>query len=211
MKYAVFSDIHGNLPALETLLNTVEDDCDGYICLGDIVGYGPDNDACLEKISKLKNSVILKGNHEEIFQTKDLSCCSDLAKEFFEHSFTFFSRSDLLPEQESFKSGDFSFCHSVKKNGRWLYLYGTEDIDISENICVGHTHYQTVFKQNGFSVVNVGSIGQNRQDKSKICYALFNSETKKITLHQKKYDLNQFLKILAEKGYPTKLSDYYGE
>ena len=209
MKYAVFSDVHGNLPALETFLNAVENHCDGYICLGDIIGYGPDNDACMEVISALKNVIVLKGNNEELFQTKDLSGCSDLAKDFFEYSFPYFSRFDLLPEIERFELAGFSFCHSIKKKKRWLYLYKAGIINIPENLCIGHTHHQTIFEQNGFTVVNIGSIGQNRQDKSILCYGIFDTETKEISLYQKQYNIEKFLNIMARKGYPKHLIDYY--
>ncbi len=41
MKIGLISDIHGNLPALQAVLEDVPDDVDELVCLGDIVGYGP--------------------------------------------------------------------------------------------------------------------------------------------------------------------------
>ncbi len=65
MKYVIFSDIHGNLEALEAVL----DHCSGenvefYVCLGDVVGYGADPNECIECLRSLGNSVCLRGNHD---------------------------------------------------------------------------------------------------------------------------------------------------
>ena len=65
MKIALFSDIHANLEALEAVLADAEaEECDSYICLGDIVGYNADPSACLERVRALDCPVI-KGNHDQ--------------------------------------------------------------------------------------------------------------------------------------------------
>src|SRR6266568_7168235 len=64
---AVFGDVHANLPALETFLGQVEGHVDAYLCLGDVVNYGPWNDECLERITALPEVTLLEGNHERLF------------------------------------------------------------------------------------------------------------------------------------------------
>ncbi len=65
MRYAIISDIHGNLPALQRVLTElVEADIDKYLCLGDIVGYGAQPNECCAMIQDL-DAVCIRGNHEE--------------------------------------------------------------------------------------------------------------------------------------------------
>ena len=63
-KIAIFSDIHGNLQALKTILEDIDrDSFDEVICLGDVVGIGPNPKECLELIID-SNIKMVKGNHE---------------------------------------------------------------------------------------------------------------------------------------------------
>src|SRR3989339_1338654 len=65
MRYAVFSDVHGNLEALSAVLDFCHaSKVDGHICCGDVVGYGPDPEKCLGLIRGLKNLNIVCGNHD---------------------------------------------------------------------------------------------------------------------------------------------------
>lgn len=61
---AIISDIHANLEALEAVLNDIEAlAVDDVICLGDIVGYGPDPEACIDLVMDAAR-VTLLGNHD---------------------------------------------------------------------------------------------------------------------------------------------------
>ncbi|MCL5123144.1 MAG: metallophosphatase family protein [Deltaproteobacteria bacterium] len=65
MRLVVFSDVHGNLEALEIFLEALRNEhADNLFCLGDSVGYGPNPNECLELIRSLSNLSILMGNHE---------------------------------------------------------------------------------------------------------------------------------------------------
>ncbi len=64
MRYAVLSDVHGNLEALEAVLADVNRQRpDAVVCLGDTVGYGPDPNECASRIQALGGPV-LAGNHD---------------------------------------------------------------------------------------------------------------------------------------------------
>ena len=83
MKITVFSDVHGNLEPLKKIFE-IESDSDLYICLGDIVGYGPECNECLELISSYKNCIVLQGNHEQmVINHAPDAGCSAVAKDFF--------------------------------------------------------------------------------------------------------------------------------
>ena len=64
MRLAIISDIHSNLPALEAVLEAVEgSDAEHVWCLGDLVGYGADPDACTRLVSE-RCELSLVGNHD---------------------------------------------------------------------------------------------------------------------------------------------------
>lgn len=66
MRYAVLSDIHANLPALQAALASLRhEQVTGYLCLGDTVGYGPQPNECVELVASL-NPVCVAGNHDLI-------------------------------------------------------------------------------------------------------------------------------------------------
>ena len=69
MKILVTADIHANIEALNAVLDSVKGQYDGFISLGDMVGYGPDPEACIQRIKELKKHtrpcILLTGNHEE--------------------------------------------------------------------------------------------------------------------------------------------------
>ena len=65
MKVAVIADIHANLEALEAALIAIEHDgVDRIICLGDIVGYGPDPLGCIYRLQEVE-ALVLMGNHDQ--------------------------------------------------------------------------------------------------------------------------------------------------
>ena len=64
MRYAIISDIHGNLEAFEAVLAALSrEKIDEYLCGGDIVGYGADPVTCIEKIKARVASAVC-GNHD---------------------------------------------------------------------------------------------------------------------------------------------------
>ncbi len=63
MRVLVISDIHANLSALETVIMDAGE-VEAVWCLGDLVGYGPDPNGCVERIRALPNLTCIKGNHD---------------------------------------------------------------------------------------------------------------------------------------------------
>lgn len=67
MRYLVLSDIHANLEALTAVLRRVQRKrFDRVIILGDVVGYGADPNQTVERVRRLKRSVIIRGNHDKV-------------------------------------------------------------------------------------------------------------------------------------------------
>ena len=77
MKILVISDIHANFEALQTVLESAGD-YDSIWCLGDIVGYGPDPNGCIDLLKSLHNLTCICGNH-------DLAILGDMDTKLFNH------------------------------------------------------------------------------------------------------------------------------
>jgi predicted phosphodiesterase len=72
MRYLIFSDIHGNLEALNALLKFIQKrKIDHYICLGDLVGYGASPNETIQKVRNLKPLSIIRGNHDKAVSGAD--------------------------------------------------------------------------------------------------------------------------------------------
>jgi predicted phosphodiesterase len=66
MIFAIISDIHANIEALDAVLDKCKElKVEKYICLGDIVGYNANPVACIDKLKSLNSANIIKGNHDE--------------------------------------------------------------------------------------------------------------------------------------------------
>src|SRR5690554_7612888 len=66
MKIGIFSDVHSNIEALDKVLEAYENlpyDIDMYVCLGDVVGYGAEPNACCDRVREVAKYTIL-GNHD---------------------------------------------------------------------------------------------------------------------------------------------------
>lgn len=65
MKIVIFSDVHGNLEALQAVINHASDGHVGlHLCLGDVIGYGANPNECIETLKDLDACVCLRGNHD---------------------------------------------------------------------------------------------------------------------------------------------------
>src|SRR3989338_8897451 len=65
MRVLIISDIHANLIALETVLADAQNSYDTVWCMGDLVGYGPNPNECVELVRTLPNLTCLTGNHDK--------------------------------------------------------------------------------------------------------------------------------------------------
>jgi predicted phosphodiesterase len=204
---AVFSDIHGNLPALETFVNRVRGKVDACICLGDVVNYGPWNNECLELLYQLPGLVLLEGNHERLFLgTEDLSHEIPLVQDFFRHSFRGFNRFDLISNlPQSHRLGDFLCVHTINNQK----IYADTPVEPETDYFIGHTHHQFRIRRNGHEVINCGSIGQNRNQIDFINYALLDTSSREVTLCKEIYPFDRLIEEMTHRGYSQTCLDYY--
>jgi predicted phosphodiesterase len=204
---AVFSDIHGNLPALHRFMDRTRGIAEAYICLGDVVNYGPWNDECLEMVWSLPGIVLLEGNHERLFRgAEPVDEEIPLVQEFYEHSIRHFTRLDLISNLPcSYELGGFTFTHTIDGSK----VYADTRIEVGRNYFIGHTHHQFEIERNGNRIINCGSVGQNRKAINVINYALFDVQTRVVTLCSEEYPFAELLGALYAKGYSRPCIDYY--
>jgi predicted phosphodiesterase len=206
MRIAIFSDVHGNLPALQAFVDHTRE-VDAYVCLGDIVNYGPWNDECLELVFSLPNIVVLEGNHERLFLGwEDINHEIPLVQDFYRHSIAGFTRSDLIKcLSTEYEIGEFTCTHTVD-NKR---IYRDTSIEIDRNYVIGHTHHAFDISRSGHRIINCGSIGQNRKDVSRSSYALMDLELGSISLKEIPYDIGKLIAEMERRGYGRNCLDYY--
>lgn len=126
MKILVISDVHANLTALEAVLADAGNNYEVVWCLGDLVGYGPDGNQCVQRIRELPNLLCIRGNH-------DLAICGDADLSIFNHEAgeaIIISRRMMSPETlqylrslpEKQVSGQATLIHGSPRNPVWEYI-----------------------------------------------------------------------------------------
>jgi len=206
MRVAVISDIHGNLPALETVALNIRH-VDAVMCLGDVVNYGPWSDACLELLYTLPGITLLEGNHEALFLGKvPLEDELPLVRQFYHASIARFTRRDLIVNLPLEAALDGYLCRHTL-DGQKIY----EDTDVvpPSNCFIGHTHHAFHAERHGCQVVNPGSVGQNRKRLDMACYALFDTVTRDVALKQAAYPVSVLLNEMRALDYPPECLAYY--
>ena len=203
MKYAIISDVHANLEAVTACFREIEKlNVERIICLGDLVDYCAEPNEVTALIKKNCDVVIL-GNHDEAQFNYALSDrFSENAKISSIHT-----RSIINPDYiEYFKTlpythseNDLLFVHaSPLKPELYYYVRDEEAAEsnfsaFSEKVCfIGHSHKPLIFEKSDEKinfvnkedldpackyVINVGSVGQPRDENPKLSFGLFDTDT----------------------------------
>lgn len=205
MKTLIFSDVHGNLPAFEKFLKA-EKECEAFICLGDLVNYGPWSNECVQLAGSLPNVILLMGNHEEAFIDGYYPGSNPLVHEFFNLNYPTFTEINSVKKYiESHKLGDFVCRHTIHNQ----YIYPDTNLILDNNYIIGHSHHQFKYSNDNFTLYNTGSVGQNRKYINVINYLIFDQETGFITMKQMPYDFQLLINEMKSKGFPDRCLDYY--
>jgi len=206
MRYLIFSDVHGNLPALEKVLH-METGIDGYINLGDVVNYGPWSNECVELIHSLENCVNILGNHEKYFLNGVCDVKSELVQSFFNETYPSFTNKDKIFEFiEEINIEGFRCTHTIEKIG---YVFMDSEVQLKSNRMIGHSHQQYIRNVDGYLLLNPGSIGQNRRIINVSNYAVFDSSSGDIQLKSLEYNLDLVISEMISRGYPSQCINYY--
>ncbi|MCS6908483.1 MAG: metallophosphoesterase family protein [Anaerolineales bacterium] len=218
MRILVISDVHANLTALEEVLADAGE-VDGVWCLGDLVGYGPDPNECIERIRRLPNLTCVLGNHDaavlgrlefEVFNQDARSALQWTQETLSEASWRFLKS---LPERVVI--GEVTLVHGSPRQPVWEYLLDLQTVHdnfrfFDTPFCfVGHTHLPTIFHRGALDIfpfagylppnqaiqltpreiVNPGSVGQPRDRDPRAAYALYDTETRVFEHRRVTYDI----------------------
>jgi predicted phosphodiesterase len=234
MRFAIFSDTHSNLEALEAVLaDARKRKCTHFVCLGDIVGYNANPHECVERIRELDCPTV-KGNHDEqaslSLSTSDFNELAERAIQWTRDNLTEEDKQWLreLPLQK--KVRDFTIVHATLDTpAQWGYVFNNLDAAASftyqhTTACFfGHTHVPMVFiRDEGVRreridhirieptkkyMINMGSVGQPRDGNWRAAYCIYDIENNLVEQLRVKYDLATAQKKIIEAGLPRLLAE----
>ena len=238
MRLAILSDIHGNLEAFEAVCADIEQQrLNGVICLGDMIGYGPDPEDVIRGVQHLQCKTVF-GNHEA-------SLLSEKARNWM----NFQARENSIRTEELLSGeslaycrtlppflhiGDTWFVHGYPPDSVFAYLFKQPDRKIEELFAasgpslyfVGHTHDLQLVSQRQGSVsrsalaegrirlekdkryiVNAGSVGQPRDGDKRAKYLIWDDEDWTLDILFIPYDIQKTIEKIRRRGFP----DIYAE
>lgn len=227
MKIAFISDIHGNIEALTTALQSIEKrKVDRIACLGDIVGYGANPSDCLKLVRQHTDKIIL-GNHDAAAVGKEsLYFFNDYARQA-----ALWTRNTLDEEEKEFlealpmeiSEDGLHFVHGTPRSPQsWNYIFSHYDVTfefaaIKGHTCfVGHSHVPGDYHEKDAKlgnqgkdrrIINVGSVGQPRDRDPRLCFALYDTESKELELVREEYDIASAAKKIRKAGLPEFLAE----
>lgn len=218
MRYAIFSDIHGNREAWDRVLEDMQTmEANVLVCLGDVVGYGPMPEEVLADIRRHTDNFVL-GNHDAAAAgLLDTSYFNETAREVIE-----WTKQQLSDESIEFlrqvplgiSNDNLLFVHAeITEPGKFGYIAEVEDAQSnfasnSEYVTfVGHTHYPLIFEltndgsvlehadedatlsEDSRYIVNVGSVGEPRHpDDLNARYVIYDSDTREVFFRRIEFD-----------------------
>ena len=235
MRYAILSDVHGNLEALRAVLADAEQQADDVLCLGDMVGYGADPVACVDLLGTRARHVVA-GNHEYgVTGRLPLSWFNPFARAAAE-----WTREQLDPGCASYLAAlplaaevdDATLVHaSPRQPEEWEYLVDAEDgltafAAFTTRLCfVGHSHVPAVWSLGSSGpdyargavdmrleagrryIVNVGSVGQPRDRDPRASYAVWDVDDRRVHVRRVPYDTAAARAKIASAGLPRFLGE----
>ena len=236
VRVALVSDVHGNLPAFEAVLEDIRrEGVDARWCLGDLVGYGAQPDECVALAAEACD-VCLIGNH-------DLVVIDKLDVSAFSHNAAvaaIWTRENIAPESVEYLSGlspsdedhEVGLYHASPRDPVWEYVLST----IQAGACmdemaprvgaVGHSHVALYFVRRdsqpvsgdhapggteldlaeGDWIVNPGGVGQPRDGDPRAAWLLLDLQSWSATWRRVEYPIDEAARAIEQAGLPEVLA-----
>ncbi len=226
MRIAILSDIHSNLAALEAVIQKMDDlGISTAWCLGDIVGYGPFPNECVE-IVRTRCSLVVSGNHDsgvvgvtpvEDFNEYGLRAIywtrGALGAEHLEYlrrlPLSVAQGSCTLVHSSPFEPSEWHYLHSVRGLAKDFRAFTTR-------LCfIGHTHVPVVigedgtvnrFTAKGRYIINVGSVGQPRDGDPAAAFGVYDSDADSYEPFRVPYAIEKTADAIQKAGLPEYLA-----
>jgi predicted phosphodiesterase len=235
MLYAIFSDIHSNLQAYESLISDLKTKKpDKSLCLGDIVGYGANPRECIG-ITKKLNCPVVCGNHDLAsagkIPTINFNSSAEKAIIWTKSVLDAADKSYLSSLPLTYSNNDLTLTHgSLFMPDEFNYVLGLADAEASMDrqktkLCfIGHSHIPGVFakyadnsvktlipstitlEKNTSYLINVGSIGQPRDNNWRACYCAYDDTKGILSFKRLEYDVNSAAKAILNAKLPPNLA-----
>ena len=219
MLYALLSDVHGNMDALESVLDHLEQlPIDRYAFLGDAVGYGAEpNQVCNALRSRLDIAIV--GNHDAAVSGRmnygDYYEAARQALDWCSKQLSDKNRAWLRSLPYKHREGFLEFSHGAPLAPEMFdYLFTPEQVidlldavdELADVTFIGHSHLTISFKIEADTVtpimapeihcepgakyiITVGSVGQPRDRDPRACCGTFDTDTRMWTYHRLEYDM----------------------
>ncbi len=235
MRILIVADIHANLEAFETVIAAAEKDgaIDKIWSLGDVVGYGPQPGECIALLRSYDYTAVI-GNHDSAaigaIGLQDFNPIAAAAATWTRTTLTGDEIEWLRSLPQTVVEGDFTLTHGSLRDPVWDYLLSTS---LAENHLqrqttpyglVGHSHIpiaffetetgargvalsdDTSFALNGDNfVMNPGGLGQPRDGDPRACYAIIDTDAKRIEFRRAEYDIEKTQEKMRELHLPPYL------
>ncbi len=235
MKYLVFSDIHGNAQALETLVEEIgEIRPDFVVSLGDVVGYGASPSDCVDLIDE-HCDIRICGNHDFVAaglaDSENFNVTARISIEWTKNSLSARQKELLTAYDTVRRHGECVFAHSSPVSPLdWEYIYtmGQADRIFRETdakfIFIGHTHVPGIISHDLLSgcrvetsskleidpdrryLINTGSIGQPRDGVSASSFSVIDVQRGRISMRRIPYDVVEAQERIRAEGLPESLA-----
>jgi len=230
----VLSDIHANRVAFDAVLE-VAPDFDEIWCLGDLVGYGPEPNECVERLREFPHVCVL-GNHDQgslgRLDLRVFNLDARVANSWTQHQLTQASREYLETLPMAIEREDFYIVHGSPREPLWEYIlesytaYANFD-HFSTPVClVGHSHIPLLFRLDDEGqhcelmvcksrqvvqlapnrmILNPGSVGQPRDGDARASYAMLDTEAMTWEWRRVRYAVDTVQERMRALDFPVHL------
>jgi predicted phosphodiesterase len=233
MRLAVISDIHGNTDAFVRVLADADLSCvDEMVCLGDVIGYGPEPNEAIRLIRE-RNIPTVMGNHELGVVRRDyLNLLNPIACQSLLITIKMLSGESLNfvnGLETSLVSYNSRFVHGFPPDSPTIYMFEPDEEGMcgafgkyGERLCfAGHTHGLEFIEYDGNSVfcshlkkgpttlcrdkryiINAGSVGQPRDGDNHAKYLIWDTSNDTIEVKYIPYDIDSVVNKIIRAGLP---------
>jgi predicted phosphodiesterase len=234
---AIISDIHGNVQAFEAVLDEIDaSDCEELWCLGDLVGYGADPDACVE-LARRHAAICLAGNHDMGVRgdlpLEQFSRGAALAARWTQDAITDATREYLNGLEPVALGEKVGLFHASPRDPVWEYVLSALQADLcldaqSHRVClIGHSHVALSFCRipgeaasgqtredgdelgldEGEWLVNPGSVGQPRDGDPRAAWLELDLDGASAVYHRVDYDIDGAAAAIRAARLPDSLAE----
>lgn len=226
---AIISDVHGNLPALQVVLADIESrGIKELVCLGDIVGYGGKPAECVELVRASGARTVI-GNHD-FAASRQRELFHEPATQWTKQQLSSDQIAWLASLPFTLEADDFEAAHaSVWNSSGWPYMWTTSHVDMHFSVqrkpvsFIGHTHRPCIWLEGETRpidpigsedmhkgkrhIVNVGSVGQPRDENPKACYVIYSREQQVFRFRRLEYDIAAAQKAIIAAKLPPRYAE----